>query len=241
MQEIHAMNGLVVLAREPVPGKVKSRLARDTSFERAAALYRAFTLDTLEMCSRVPGVKRWIAYTPDDAGDVFASLGGGDFQRVPQGGGDLGDRLLRCFDLLFEEGCERVVVLGSDAPTLPPAVVSGAFQALEGKDVVIGPCPDGGYYLLGLARPLPAILEGISWGTEKVFAQTIRRVKEEGWSLAMLPPWYDVDTIAELRLLKTHLAGIKLAGGTDLPRHTFTLLCGTGSVLSEGPASAGST
>lgn len=222
-------NGLVILAKEPVPGRVKSRLARDISAERAATLYRAFILDTLAICSRVAGATGWIAYTPDDAGEVFASLGEGRFRLLPQGGGDLGDRLGRVFGHLFEGGCRRVVVLGSDSPTLPPRIVQDAFRALEEKEVAIGPCLDGGYYLLGLTAPLPGILEGISWGTETVLAETVERVRISGRSLAFLPPWYDVDTVSDLGLLRAQIEGIRLSGGTELPQHTDVLLRGMGS------------
>ena len=220
------MNGLVVLAREPTPGRVKSRLARDITPDRAAALYRAFIQDTLEMCSRVTVATTWIAHTPDEAEGVFASLGGPGVRLLPQGEGDLGDRLDRLFRRLFDDGCERVVVLGSDAPTLPARIVAQAFESLRDKEVVIGPCLDGGYYLLGLVQPFPAILEGISWGTREVLSQTVERVEESGRSLEMLPPWYDVDTVTELGLLKAQLMGLRVSGGEDLPRHTFALLGG---------------
>ncbi|MCZ6689668.1 MAG: TIGR04282 family arsenosugar biosynthesis glycosyltransferase [Planctomycetota bacterium] len=217
---------LIVLAREPAPGRVKSRLARDVSEDRAAALYRAFILDTLELCEGAAAGSRWIAHTPDEAGGIFAALSGPGWGLIPQGDGDLGDRLRRLFDQLFQHPYRRIIALGSDAPTLPSGIVKDAFRALEEKDVVVGPSLDGGYYLIGLSRPAPALLEGISWGTDAVLSQTVDRIERAGLSLAMLPPWYDVDTIIELNLLKAQLEGLRLSGETQLPRHTYALLQG---------------
>ena len=218
------MDALVVMAREPVAGEVKSRLARDIGDGPAATLYRAFILDTLRLCDRLAGTARYLAGTPDGAGAAFGALTGPDWRVLPQGEGDLGDRLRRVFARLFDEGHGRVVVVGSDSPTLPPALVSRALEALRERDVALGPCLDGGYYLLGLAAPVDGLFEDIPWGTPDVFARTLEGVRESGRSLALLPPWYDVDTIAELRMMKAHLDGLRVSGEEILAEHTLSLV-----------------
>ena len=220
------LTALVVIAREPKPGRVKSRLARDTSRDQAAALYRAFILDTLEMCAKVPGATLCLAYTPDHATGVFSTLAGPRFRLIPQGEGDLGDRLHRVCQQLFDEGLEGVIAIGSDSPTLPGTIVRAALRSIRRKDVVLGPCLDGGYYLLGLSRPVPRLFEEIPWGTAGVLGATLGRIEEAGCSLDLLPPWYDVDTTSDLDLLVAHLEGIRQSRSGDLPRHTYAILSG---------------
>src|SRR5262249_55897042 len=117
-----------------------------------------------------------------------------------------------------------VVLLGSDSPTLPGTFVAEAFRLLETADVVLGPATDGGYYLLGCARRRPPVFDGIDWGSPHVLEQTIACLADPAWRVALLPPWYDVDTLDDWRMLRGHLAALRRAGGdADLP-HTLALL-----------------
>ena len=111
----------------------------------------------------------------------------------------------------------------TDSPTLPPAFVEQAFAELERADVVLGPATDGGYYLLGCRR-LPPIFDGIAWSGSRVLAETVARLSDPAWRLAVLPPWYDVDTPDDWQMLRGHLAALLRAGvDPDLP-HTLELL-----------------
>jgi hypothetical protein len=107
---------------------------------------------------------------------------------------------------------DRVVIIGSDSPTLPREHVTAAFERLRQADVVLGPATDGGYYLVGMRGRCWPIFEGIEWSTPTVLADTIDRVRQAGAKLALLPPWYDVDTAADLHLLRGHVAGLIYSG-----------------------------
>lgn len=202
---------VVVVGKLPRPGKVKSRLARSLGEEKAARLYECFLLDTVEALSGLEGA------------DVVVSLLGGTMPSlldlgpkvkvVPQRGGTFGERLRNSVANALGMGYRPVVLVGSDNPSLPPEAVSEAFEALEGCDVVLGPATDGGYYLIGMHRLHDSLFsDEIEWGTEKVLGQTLRRCHEEGLSVKLVRPWYDVDTIEDLRFLKAHIEGCLLSG-----------------------------
>jgi rSAM/selenodomain-associated transferase 1 len=202
---------LVLLAKWPAAGQVKSRLAAETSPEWAAYVARAFLLDTIDRFGAFP-TRRVLAFAPRAAEAAFAELVQGRFELVPQSTGDLGARLLACLREQFDHGAARAVVIGSDSPTLPPELVRQAFTELQGADLVLGPATDGGYYLIGCTKAQPALFKGTSWGTERVLLDTVRRGGEQGLRLAVLPPWYDVDTLADWRMLCGHLAALRGAG-----------------------------
>jgi glycosyltransferase A (GT-A) superfamily protein (DUF2064 family) len=109
------------------------------------------------------------------------------------------------FRSAFERGCERVVLIGADSPTLPVEYVSQAFRELETHSVVLGPSVDGGYYLVGAARSVPPIFHGVAWSTHHVWEQTLRLLEATRIPVAQLSPWYDVDDIEDLRRLAQDL------------------------------------
>src|SRR5205085_7646975 len=130
---------------------------------------------------------------------------GGRFELEPQTDGDLGKRLAHFFERQVAQGADAVLAIGSDSPTLPIAFIEQAFHLLQTHDVVLGPAQDGGYYLLGCGRRLPPVFDGISWGTADVLSGTVRRLTNPDWRLALLPPWYDVDTLDDWRMLCGHI------------------------------------
>ncbi|RME44423.1 MAG: glycosyltransferase, partial [Deltaproteobacteria bacterium] len=144
----------------------------------------------------------------------------GRFPIRAQGEGDLGRRMAHAFSLGLASH-ERVVVIGSDAPTLPPAHLSAAFDALRTRKVVIGPARDGGYYLIGLRGEIPPIFEGIAWGSASVLADTLERLPPRQTHL--LPFWFDVDTPDDLRLLAAYLPFLLEEHPDTLP-HTRAFL-----------------
>lgn len=209
---------LALFARHPIPGRVKTRLAADLGQDAAAALYAAFTKDILARFRRV-AARRLIAFTPDDAAarEHFQQLAAGDYELWPQPDGSLGQRLHAFFDAHLA-AADRAVVIGSDSPTLPAEFAARALELLAERDCVLGPAADGGYYLIALRRPCPALFRGIDWGTPRVLEQTVDRLREAGLSLHLLPVWYDVDTPDDLAFLRGDLAAMRHAGMTvDLP------------------------
>src|SRR5262245_11705482 len=116
------------------------------------------------------------------------------------------------FRARFASGAERVVLLGTDSPTLPVAWVEAAFARLDAADVVLGPATDGGYYLIGCARRVPQVFTGVAWGRPTVLAETVARLTDPRRRLALLPPWYDLDTITDWQMLQGHLRALRRAG-----------------------------
>jgi rSAM/selenodomain-associated transferase 1 len=206
-----AVRTLGLFAKEPRPGRVKSRLAAATSPEWAARVAAAFLEDLVARFAAVDA-QRLLAYSPAEAGPYFTQLAGEQFRLYPQSPGDLGDRLADFLEAQFHAGVEKVVVVGADSPTLPAGFITQAFREMETADVVLGPATDGGYYLLGCAGRLPPIFTEISWGGPDVLSQTAARLANWDGKLALLPPWYDVDTLDDWRALCGHLAALRRAG-----------------------------
>jgi rSAM/selenodomain-associated transferase 1 len=218
---MRAQRTLGVFAKRPRPGEVKTRLATASSADWAARVAEAFLLDTL---ARLDGIdaRRVLAFAPADAGPDFERLAGGRFRLWAQGEGDLGARMAAFFREQLSAG-GPVVLVGADSPTLPPEVVGEAFAALGTHDVVLGPAADGGYYLIGCAREVPQLFDGVAWGGGRVLLDTIARLP--AWArLAVLPPWYDVDTLADWQLLRGHVAAQRRAGIDPGLPHTEPLL-----------------
>ena len=197
---------VVVFAKAPRAGAVKTRLCPPLSPAAAARLYRCFLLDTLDRVQAVGSITPVVAYAPRRARGFFAATRPG-MLLLPQGGGDLGARMARVVERLLARGFAAVVILGADSPTLPLSHLRAAIRLLDSAtaDGVIGPSEDGGYYLIGLRGPCPVLFAGVSWGTGRVLAQTLAKARRAGRRLRLLPRWYDVDTVADLRRLAGEL------------------------------------
>jgi rSAM/selenodomain-associated transferase 1 len=199
-------DALVVVAKRPAAGNTKTRLSPPLSPEQASAFYESFLLDTLDQMRRVKGVEHLVAYTPPDAAGYFEQVARG-FKLVAQQGRDLGERLDAIMTWCLSHGYRRVVIMDSDSPTLPLAYLEQAFHFLwDGAQAVLGPCDDGGYYLIGARQPIPRLLRGVRMSTPTVGAETIALAHAEGLDLAQLPAWYDVDDVASLARLDGEIA-----------------------------------
>jgi rSAM/selenodomain-associated transferase 1 len=216
------MRVLGLFAKWPQPGQVKTRLAAATSAAWAARVTAAFLHDTIDRLFRVD-VDRVLVFDPPDAAPLFADLGRDRFTLVPQEPGDLGQRMSGFIDSQFRRGATAVVLAGIDSPTLPVGWVDRAFTELERAQVVLGPATDGGYYLIGCVPPLPPLFEGVRWSTPHVLTDTVARLTTRGQRVAVLPPWYDVDTLDDWRMLQGHLALLRHAGVDPGVPHTEQL------------------
>lgn len=197
------MTRSLVMAKAPVPGTVKTRLRLPP--DRAAALQRAFIRDAVEKACTLGPVT--LAGTPRDRLDLIASLLPRDVKLIAQAEGDLGEKMFVAARDLFDTAAGPLLILGTDAPTLPPDCLSRAVDALEADyDVSIVPSTDGGYVLLGLRRLQEALFAGIDWSTEAVYEQTLVRAYEGVLHLHRQDPWYDVDTPEDLERLHKELA-----------------------------------
>jgi len=205
--ELSVDRALIVVAKEPSGGRTKTRLSPPLSGQVAADLYRHFLLDTLELMHLVESVQPTIAYLPAGAEGFFRRIAPPGFQFVPQVGADLGERLDNVLRHCLRSGYRQAVVMDSDSPTLPVGYLQQAFQELDDPsvDVVLGPCDDGGYYLIGLKSPCSALFRGVVMSTSTVTEETLQRAQEEGLQTACLPLWYDVDTPKDLQRLLEEL------------------------------------
>ena len=183
---------LGIFGKQPVPGKVKTRLAAGLGDDAAAAIHEAMlfdTLDDLELgVDPGPGRPAGAGLRAGRRRAWFDSRVPEAFALQPQVEGDLGTRMREFFAGEFEDGATRVVLIGSDSPTLDPTIVITAFLCLEGRDVVIGPSTDGGYYLIGASGIGSADLRRDRLERPSVLGQTIDRLRDTGLSLAVLPP-----------------------------------------------------
>ncbi|MGB9738647.1 TIGR04282 family arsenosugar biosynthesis glycosyltransferase [Chloroflexus sp.] len=192
---------LVMMARRPEPGRVKTRLCPPLTATQAASLYELFLRDLVAMMRTVSNTRSLIAYAPTDAAEYFAALAP-DIARRPQVGRNLGERLAAITTELLAEGTSAVVIIGSDSPSLPPTLIGQALAELErGVDLVLGPADDGGYYLVGLRRIAPSLFTEVLMSTSTVLRDTLAVAERLGLRTVLIDPWYDIDTIADLQRL----------------------------------------
>jgi hypothetical protein len=197
---------LLFFIKSPEKGKVKSRLASVIGDKPAANLYRDFITQMLSTLRR-GDFPFYICFYPKNALKGLREWLGGQYQYIPQKGKDLGERMRNGFIGAFEIGFRRVVLIGSDIPDLPLEFVEEAFTSLKKKDAVIGPALDGGYYLIGFKDKTfsPQVFEGMAWGTETVFGETMNILKKLMQNVHTLPYRRDIDTIEDLRKLDLNL------------------------------------
>ena len=191
---------LVVVAKEPVPGKVKTRLSPELSPAIAADLYRCFLHDRIQESSTLNEVDRAIAYTPEDARETFTTLALDGFKLFAQQGKNLGERLNNIFLEKLTHGYKAVSIVDSDSPDLPKSIIKESFHLLSSKqaEVVFGPCRDGGYYLVGMRKPHPELFRDIPWSTENVLSVTLKKARKMGLNVKLLSAWNDLDTFEDL-------------------------------------------
>lgn len=198
---------LAIFAKAPVPGQVKTRLCPPLTPDEAATLHGSFVLDALERTRtavtklKLP-IDRYLACAPSSTPAFFKIME--ERQAVTlldQVGEDLGARMHGAFEALFARGYQSAMIVGTDVPSLPLDHYKQALERLQTADLVLGPAHDGGYYLIGLNKPVPALFEGIPWSTAGVLPLTREKAERLGLRVALLPNWRDVDTIEDLQAL----------------------------------------
>jgi uncharacterized protein len=197
---------LIIFAKAPGPGRVKTRLCPPLRPEEASAVHEASLRDVVRTARQAHDDVRLRYDDAPGSADYFAAAFP-DLAHETQGDGDLGRRLEAAFDDAFTNGA-AAAIMGSDSPTLPVAVLKAGVQALREHDVVLGPTPDGGYYFIGVRdRAWPRarrMLDDIPWSTDRVFSETLARLADAVPDVRILPPWYDIDRIEDLRLAAAH-------------------------------------
>jgi rSAM/selenodomain-associated transferase 1 len=212
----------IVFARAAVPGKVKTRMIPQLGPERACALHLACLGDVVEMLDRaLPAAEKWLFWSEAPGPDISI----GDLELPPsfgmalQSGLDLGERMGRALERALASGAQRVLLIGSDSPALPPEFLRQASDALKTADLVLGPSEDGGFYLIGARSFDRAIFEQVEWGGAEVFARTEANIRRCGLTLHTLPRWYDLD---EWRDVERMINAMR--SGDNLPPRLAALL-----------------
>ena len=197
-------NALAVMAKAPIPGTVKTRLVPPLSDEQACELYCALLLDQLDNLTGLSEIDLYLAYTPAHAAPLIENLSPPGFQYFPQRGVDLGARMGDVFAELWRRGHHHLVLIGSDLPVLRLEILRDAFKYLDAPDrrAVLGPSQDGGYYLVGMNQAIPEIFSGMTWSHDGVLADSLVKLHELCIDFALLPDWFDVDTMADIQRLR---------------------------------------
>jgi uncharacterized protein len=197
--ETHALPALAIFARAAIPGKTKTRLIPALGCEGAAEFHRALVADTLRKVAKLEG--NVVRYLFVAGGAIPAPR---HFEWRKQRGRDLGGRLDHAFRLLLRRH-PRALVIGTDAPAITPSILRLAFDELRAVDAVLGPCPDGGYYLIGLRRYARGLFGNVRMGSKFAFDDTLGSLLAQGFSCAVLESFPDIDRPEDLRKLKEGL------------------------------------
>lgn len=200
-----------IVCKTPIAGFSKTRLSPPLRPEECAALSACFIRDlasTISALSREADVTGYAVYTPGGTEAALRRLLPPGFGLLLQGEGDLGARLLQATVDLLGRGHAGVILVNSDSPTMPLAILRDAAAAVRGADgVVLSPAYDGGYTLIGLSKPHERLFAAIPWSTSTVHALTLARAAEIGLPVTSVPPWYDVDDAHSLAMLEAEFAG----------------------------------
>ena len=215
------MESLGIFAKFPQAGKVKSRLGKTIGYQESADLYHCFIKDIITRCSNVAD-KRTLCYSPDtiDSSTWFKKLAGDDYDLWLQPEVDLGSRMISFVQVEFDQQADKVVIIGTDSPSLPLHFIEEAFLKLNQADVVIGPATDGGFYLIGFSNSELPDLFTVNWSSSTVLEETVEIISQKKLSLDLLSPWYDIDSVDDLQLLHGHMKAFSKI--SNYPEMNFT-------------------
>lgn len=185
---------LIVFAKNAVPGKVKTRLAKDLGDEKAFEVYQHLLKLTTETVQQLNNVDVQVWFTDKLELDEWGNAKG-----YIQQGNDLGDKMSNAFLNGFEEGYKRVICIGTDLPDMKPDIIYSAFHELHGNQVVLGPSSDGGYYLIGMDHFHPFLFQNKPWSTDAVLDKTMEDLQGENMRFSLLEELNDIDTIEDLK------------------------------------------
>ena len=200
----HAEGALIIFAKAPIPGQVKTRLCPPLTPDEAASLHGSMVMDIAEQTRGIPNLHRFLACMPSSDHAFFQALAARYCLTLcEQVGDDLGCRMDHALTESLKNGYQYALVVGTDIPALSSETYKKAISVLKTEDIVIGPTNDGGYYLIGLKRPTPEIFFGIPWSTENVFALTQEKAQVLGRTVGLIDFERDIDTFKDIQLFMT--------------------------------------
>ena len=207
MKDIIKQNSasLIIFARHPKNGRVKTRLAKTLGAEKATEFYRLCAEHLFQETEKLPlEIKRYIYFDGIENEYSVKTWAGADFNYAVQADGSLGRRLENAFSIQFSQGAGKVLIVASDVPDISSSIMVEAFRSLDNHEIVIGPCHDGGYYMIGMKKLHRDIFKGIPWSTSQVYVHTLTNINKLDISLCQLRYLHDIDTEEDLnQWLKT--------------------------------------
>jgi len=217
-----AEGAIILFAKAPVPGQVKTRLCPPLTPDEAASLHGSMVMDAVERTRPLRGFDIFLACTPSMDHPFFQTLAARHrLQLIEQVGEDLGQRMVHALTTILNYGYKYAVLVGTDIPNLSAHTYKQAKDMLQSKDVVFGPTKDGGYYLVGMRTPNPELFANIDWSTNHVLTQSQAQAEKLGLAVSLLEPEYDIDTFDDLQAFWNEKTGL---GKTKLSTRTANVL-----------------
>ncbi len=192
---------LIIFAKAPIEGYVKTRLCPPLTPDEAASLHGSLVLDVLDRCQSLKGIDRILAGAPTREHPFFGAMH--TRFKIPvwdQVGDDLGARMAHAFQSALGSSYQSAIIMGTDIPGITAPLITMAYTSLQAHAMVLGPTVDGGYYLIGLRAPAPELFENIPWSTDTVFSLTEEKAQARGLSIKILPELRDLDTVEDLQV-----------------------------------------
>jgi rSAM/selenodomain-associated transferase 1 len=191
------VNALIIIAKCPERDSVKTRLRGLISDDERLRLYESLLEQTVMKLKSIPSVDTSIAFAPSGSEEYFSRFG---VNLIPLPQGDLGMRMYHAFQEVFQKGYGRAALVGADIPDLSGAIITEAFQLLSHNDIVFGPARDGGYYLIGMKRPVREVFEDVPWSSDQTLQKSLTKARINGHSIAFTDTLSDIDTIEDLTM-----------------------------------------
>lgn len=199
-KNIMRKKALILFAKYPIRGKVKTRLEQGTGAEFALDFYKACAMYIFDIAAELNDeLDVWLFYSYEDDESAVKKWVGKNFFYEPQVRGNLGAKISGAFNLMLGKGYDKALIIGTDIPDISMDLLKRAFETLDKKDVVIGPCADGGYYLLALRAAMPFLFDDIEWSGENVLRDTVSKLKMRRIDFELLDELIDVDDLFSLK------------------------------------------
>jgi rSAM/selenodomain-associated transferase 1 len=189
-------NALIIIAKHPDKGSVKTRLSGMMTDEKRLKIYTFLLKSTFSRLGSINGVDTFIAFAPRQAERYFSSFG---LYLLPLPDGDLGVRMFHAFREVFSNDYQKAALVGVDIPDLSPHIIQMGFELLNNSDIVFGPAQDGGYYLIGMKKPIHALFHEIPWSSEITLQKSMEKARNLGYTVSLTEKLSDIDTIEDVK------------------------------------------
>lgn len=189
-------NALIIIAKYPEEGTVKTRLKGVLSDQERLKLYVTLLTHTVEKLKAIRGVNTFIAFAPEGSHEYFSQFNVG---LISLHKGDLGIRMFEAFKEVFDKGYQKAALVGADIPDLSASIILSAMNILSDNDLVYGPAKDGGYYLVGMSRLIREVFEDVPWSSDQTLKKSILKAEQYNYSVDFTETLSDIDTIDDLK------------------------------------------